>query len=106
MPSSAPLLFKGWDILHTKEQRPECARVFFNDSDYIVQIGKRRLTFEDPVWLEMDCANGIRKRNYFPGKEGFEDAAFPLAQVRLVYKFGSKKFLVKNRQQLHSMDKL
>ncbi|KAI3408874.1 hypothetical protein GPALN_007468 [Globodera pallida] len=86
MPSSAPLLFKGWDILKSSEQRPECARVFLNDSNYTAQIGKRRLTFEDPMSLEMDCANGIRKRNYFPGKEGFEDAEFPLAQVRVVYK--------------------
>uniref|UniRef100_A0A914HT40 Uncharacterized protein n=1 Tax=Globodera rostochiensis TaxID=31243 RepID=A0A914HT40_GLORO len=80
MPPSCPLLFNGWNILNTTEQRPECARVFLNDSDYIAQIGKRRLTFEDPLWLEMGCANGIRKRNYFPVKEGFEDAEFPLAQ--------------------------
>uniref|UniRef100_A0A183BRP0 Reverse transcriptase domain-containing protein n=1 Tax=Globodera pallida TaxID=36090 RepID=A0A183BRP0_GLOPA len=85
MPPSPPV-FKGWNLLNSSEQRPECARVFLNDSNYTAQIGKRRLTFEDPVWLEMDCANGIRKRNYFPGKEGFEDAAFPLAQVRIVYK--------------------
>ncbi|KAI3408872.1 hypothetical protein GPALN_007466 [Globodera pallida] len=85
MPPSPPV-FKGWNLLNSSEQRPECARVFLNDSDYTAQIGKRRLTFEDPVWLEMDCANGIRKRNYFPGKEGFEDAEFPLAQVRVVYK--------------------
>uniref|UniRef100_A0A914H1Z3 Glycosyltransferase family 92 protein n=1 Tax=Globodera rostochiensis TaxID=31243 RepID=A0A914H1Z3_GLORO len=84
MPSNSPPLFKGWDLLNTAEQRPECARVFFNDSDYIVQIGRRRLTFEDPVWLEMDCANGIRKRNHFPG--AVEAAEFPLAQVRIVYK--------------------
>uniref|UniRef100_A0A183BRP2 Uncharacterized protein n=1 Tax=Globodera pallida TaxID=36090 RepID=A0A183BRP2_GLOPA len=76
----------GTKTVQVTEQRPECARVFLNDSNYTAQIGKRRLTFEDPVWLEMDCANGIRKRNYFPGKEGFEDAEFPLAQVRVVYK--------------------
>uniref|UniRef100_A0A914HWG6 Uncharacterized protein n=1 Tax=Globodera rostochiensis TaxID=31243 RepID=A0A914HWG6_GLORO len=86
MPSSSPLLFKGWNILNTTEQRPECARVFLNDSDYIAQFGKKRLTFEDPMWLEMDCANGIRKRNYFPMEANFENAEFPLAQVRIVYK--------------------
>uniref|UniRef100_A0A183BY24 Homeobox domain-containing protein n=1 Tax=Globodera pallida TaxID=36090 RepID=A0A183BY24_GLOPA len=83
MPSNSLPIFKGWDLLNSAEQRPECARVFFNDSDYIVQIGRRRLTFEDPVWLEMDCAKGIRKRNHFPGAEAAE---FPLAQVRIVYK--------------------
>uniref|UniRef100_A0A914HTU1 Uncharacterized protein n=1 Tax=Globodera rostochiensis TaxID=31243 RepID=A0A914HTU1_GLORO len=75
-----PPVFKGLDLIKSSNQRPKCARVFLNDSDYIAQIGKRRLTFEDPLWLEMGCANGIRKRNYFPVKEGFEDAEFPLAQ--------------------------
>ncbi|KAL3122992.1 hypothetical protein niasHT_006392 [Heterodera trifolii] len=84
--STAPLKFSGWDLLNSTEHRPECGRVFSKDSEYIAKISRKRLTFEDPIWLEMDCAEGIRKRNFFPPEGDTEDAEFPLAQARIVYK--------------------
>lgn len=68
-----------------------CSRVMANDKVYLSEMAKKRINFTDPEVLDMDCQSGIRRRNYLPEKcQMQEDADFPLAQARIVYKVSGK----------------
>lgn len=63
-----------------------CDWVFDGNKEYVQQLAKHRLTFEDPEQLDTDCAS-IRARHYFPDKAAsHEEANFGVARARIVYK--------------------
>uniref|UniRef100_A0A915CSJ3 Uncharacterized protein n=1 Tax=Ditylenchus dipsaci TaxID=166011 RepID=A0A915CSJ3_9BILA len=64
----------------------DCRRVMQNDVNYIKRMAKTRITYQDPSDLPTDCAS-IKSRNYFPSRPNSkQEACFPLAQARIVYK--------------------
>uniref|UniRef100_A0A915EVZ2 Uncharacterized protein n=1 Tax=Ditylenchus dipsaci TaxID=166011 RepID=A0A915EVZ2_9BILA len=64
----------------------DCRRVMQNDVNYMKRMVKTRITYQDPSDLPMDCAS-IKARNYFPSRPNSkQEASFPLAQARIVYK--------------------
>ncbi|KAH7707244.1 Protein H41C03.3 [Aphelenchoides avenae] len=66
-------------------QHLNCARILSNDTDYIKEIAKKRVSYRDPDELPMDC-DSIKRRSYFPSQPlSFEEMVFPVAYARIVY---------------------
>uniref|UniRef100_A0A915EBP4 Uncharacterized protein n=1 Tax=Ditylenchus dipsaci TaxID=166011 RepID=A0A915EBP4_9BILA len=71
---------------HSSVAYLDCSKVIAHDEKYIQQMAKQRVSYQDDPSLLMDCKS-IRQRHYFadePASE--EEAAFPIAFSRAVYK--------------------